>query len=124
MGDDGNCQFRALSWQLYGNQNQHGRVREEVVKWIQEHAANFKFFFENEREFENYLFQMRLNRTWGDELTVRAACDRYRKRIHIITTEKQNWYLQYLPEGIDGKPEGHVFLTYISPIHYNTIQEV
>ena len=122
MGDDGNCQFRALSWQLYGTQNLHGTVREDVVKWMRNNASSFMPYFDGKSEFEAYLTQMSRNRTWGDELTVRAACDLHRRKVHIITTEEMNWYLSYVPEG--ERSEGHIFLTYISPIHYNTVKEI
>ena len=122
MGDDGNCQFRALSWQLYGTQNLHGTVREDVVKWMRNNASSFMPYFDGKSEFEAYLKQMSRNRTWGDELTVRAACDLHRRKVHIITTEENYWYLSYVPEGEHS--EGHIFLTYISPIHYNTVKEI
>jgi len=124
MGDDGNCQFRALSWQLYGTQNLHGNVRERVVRWIREHADAFMPYFDGKEDFQDYLAQMAKKRTWGDELTLRAATDCFNRKVHVITTEERNWYLSYVPlEGKEGH-QGHVFLTYISPIHYNTVNEV
>ena len=63
MGDDGNCQFRALSWQLYGTQSLHASVRESVVQWIREHADSFMAYFDGEDEFQEYLATMAKKRT-------------------------------------------------------------
>jgi hypothetical protein len=34
---------------------------------------------------------MSITRTWGDELTLRAAAEYYQVTIHVTTTEKENW---------------------------------
>ena len=49
----------------------------------------------------------------------------------MVTTEHENWLLNYCPSSLDetdvstggGPPEGvrELFLTYVSPIHYNVI---
>ena len=58
--------------------------------------------------------------TWGDELTLRAACDLYGAVIRCITSEQENWYISYRPQV--SKVARELFLAYISPIHYNTVQ--
>ena len=35
MGDDGNCQFRSCSHQLYGTQENYEKVRQKVVNYMQ-----------------------------------------------------------------------------------------
>lgn len=66
---------------------------------------------------------MRRNRTWGDELTMRAAADTFNVRIHVITSEQENYLLHYDPEEAkkSSKPQRQLFLSYVSPIHYNTV---
>ena len=66
-----------------------------------------------------------------DELTLRAACDCFGCVAHVVTTEHENWLLNYCPSSLDetdvstggAPPEGvrELFLTYVSPIHYNVI---
>ena len=77
---------------------------------------------------------MRMPGTWGDELTLRAAADLLRAKVYVITSEPENWLLQYDPPpvhpatrkvvvpGGGGSAERCLFVTYISPIHYNTIE--
>jgi len=69
-----------------------------------------------------YLQRMSTTKTWGDELTLRAACDAYGVEIHLITTEQEHWHILYQPAGPQSPTPRHVFLAYISPIHYNTVQ--
>jgi hypothetical protein len=109
---------------------------------------------------------MARNRTWGDELTLRAIVEAYSCEAHVVTSEPANWYLAYSPENPNEPqdpaiatcpsnvlssqthsaaackrrrvtPTVHVafvaegqslppvrkqiFLSYISPIHYNAI---
>jgi hypothetical protein len=63
---------------------------------------------------------MRLNKCWGDELTLRALCDAFGVNIHVITTAKENWHLRYEPT-VEANHRRHLFLAYISPIHYNSL---
>ena len=43
-------------------------------------------------------------RTWGDELTLRAASDCFGCTIHVVTSHEANWYLRYAPAA-DSPPE-------------------
>jgi hypothetical protein len=44
MEDDGNCQFRALSHELYGHQRWHGAVRARVMAHLHAHADRFSMY--------------------------------------------------------------------------------
>ena len=45
-------------------------------------------------EYALFLQNMAQDKTWGDELTLKAAADEFNVVIHIITSEKENWYLK------------------------------
>jgi len=78
----------------------------------------------------DYCAAMRLPGTWGDELTLRAAADLLRAKVYVITSDADNWLLQYDPSAVAGSGVGGagpvaarcLFVTYVSPIHYNTIE--
>ena len=128
MEDDGNCQFRSLAQELYGDQKYHGTVRERVVARLTSHALEYSFYIGDDDEWRRYLAKMATSRTWGDELTLRAACDEYGVVVHVVTTEHENWLLHYSPDSLamaDGRPPPgtrECFLAYVSPIHYNVIE--
>ena len=91
--DDGNCQFRALSQQLYGSEDYHGSVRRDAVNHMRREADFFGAMFEA-ADFEAYLLDMKRSKTWGDELTLRAVADALGCVVHVVTSNEANWYLQ------------------------------
>merc|ERR1719188_885269 len=122
MEDDGNCQFRAMSQELFGSQDRHADVRRLATAYMRKRPADFRVYFEADKDWDDYLKGMALGGTWGDELTLRAVADALRVKIHVVTSDLENWYLQYEPAAIP--PIREVFLAYISPIHYNTLRPV
>eukprot|EP00629_Pelagomonadales_sp_RCC1024_P003837 CAMPEP_0119273302 /NCGR_PEP_ID=MMETSP1329-20130426/9986_1 /TAXON_ID=114041 /ORGANISM="Genus nov. species nov., Strain RCC1024" /LENGTH=259 /DNA_ID=CAMNT_0007273491 /DNA_START=119 /DNA_END=895 /DNA_ORIENTATION=- len=131
MEGDGNCQFRSFAFGLYGSQEHHKAVREACVAHMKAHEDFFGVFFE-EGEFRKYLKGMARNKTWGDELTLRAVVEAYGCVAHVVSSEAANWYLVYEPEETNAPPPGppgvaapaagkRVFLAYKSPIHYDSI---
>ena len=131
MGDDGNCQFRALAHGLFGDQDQHLRVRDACVTHMVDpkRRGEYEVFFGD--DFDEYATSMANPRTWGDELTLRACSDAFQCVIHVVQSTAENWYLVYEPrvanEG-DGGKEGRwrrlLFLTYVSPVHYNSFERL
>jgi hypothetical protein len=58
--------------------------------WMRKHAEEYAFFVGDARQFASYLTRMAKNHTWGDELTLRAACDCFKCVVHVVTTEHSN----------------------------------
>ena len=123
MEDDGNCQFRALAHELYGDQQHHAHIRKQVVEHLKAHPDEYSFFVGDESEWQDYLRKMSFDRSWGDELTIRAAADALGCLVHVVTTEKDNWLLKYGEEQNAGSSDQkrECFLAYVNPIHYNVI---
>ncbi|XP_026193275.1 uncharacterized protein LOC34623992 [Cyclospora cayetanensis] len=117
---DGNCQFRSCAFGLFGSEDWHKVVRKKAVRHMRIHTQEYADFFEGPA-LEVYFKDMERSGTWGDELTLRAIADAFCCTIHLITSAPAGWYLRYDPEkeGEQVVPKRHLFLTYISPIHYN-----
>jgi len=118
MRGDGNCQFRSLSFQMFETQELHAHVRKRVCAYMLSKRDDYAIYFE-EGEFDQYVGRMSMLCTWGDELTLRAAADCFGCIIHVVTSTVENWHLKYDPEGQPACKR--LFLTYISPVHYNSI---
>ncbi|CEF96584.1 Ovarian tumour, otubain [Ostreococcus tauri] len=121
MVGDGNCQFRALSHNLFKSQERHAEVRAAVVRDVEARREEFEIYFESSREFEKWLREMKRDRTWGDELTLRAACDSFGVKIHVIQSTEKGWNLMYEP--FEVKSKRVAFISYVSPVHYDAIAE-
>lgn len=125
VSGDGNCQFRAISKELFNTQDHHLWVRFKAVEHMRNHRDEFEIFFGSPEEFEAYVAKMSLPREWGDELTLKATADALDIVVHVLTSTEGfgGYYLEYSPSN-KGSPHGvlrHVFLTYLSPMHYNVM---
>jgi OTU-like cysteine protease len=118
---DGNCQFRSLSYGLFGTPDYHRTVRKTTVDYIFRYRQYFELFLGE--DFKAWAKQMSRDRTWGDELTLRAACEAYGIVVNVVTSDSENWFLRYIPEH-NLVLNKEVFLTYISPVHYNGIRKL
>lgn len=66
---DGNCMFRALSDQYYGDAGKaHASVRQTIVDYLKDHEDDFKVFIECEGEetWEQHLRRMSQDGVFGD----------------------------------------------------------
>nr|CCC92258.1 conserved hypothetical protein [Trypanosoma congolense IL3000] len=97
MKDDGNCQFRAIAHQIFGSQEYHQLVRVHVVTYMKSVRDMYDCFLGTTEEADKYYAEMYKNGTWGDELTLRAACDSLFVNIHILSSEEENYYITYSP---------------------------
>ena len=121
MEGDGNCQFRSIAHNVFKDQEQYAEVRALATAHIEERMEDFQIYFENARAFRVWLVGMKRDRTWGDELTLRAAVDAFGMRVHVVQSTEQNWYLLYEPE--EQKTKRSAFISYVSPVHYDALAE-
>ncbi|KAI3426931.1 hypothetical protein D9Q98_006875 [Chlorella vulgaris] len=118
MEGDGNCQFRAVSFGLYGTQKHHGFVRRKAVEYIQQQRQDFEAFLGE--DFGSYVRHMSRLGTWGDELTLRASCEALGLVINSISSDAEHWFVRHIPRTT--RPEHEIFITYIAPLHFNAIR--
>ncbi|XP_022144673.1 uncharacterized protein LOC111014304 isoform X2 [Momordica charantia] len=114
---DGNCQFRALSDQLYGTPDNHELVRQKVVNQLMSHPEIYEGYVP--MAYDEYLEKMSRNGEWGDHVTLQAAVDSYGVRIFVITSFKDTCCVEILPNS--QKTKGVIFLSFWAEVHYNSI---
>jgi hypothetical protein len=120
MDDDGNCQFRALAHELYGDQAHHGHVRRRVIARLRAREPEYRPYVGDGVKWLMYLERMARSCCWGDEVTLRAAAEAYSCVVHVLTSEAENWLLHYGAEQAS-EHSRECFLSYVSPIHYNVV---
>ncbi|KAL3718964.1 hypothetical protein ACJRO7_003984 [Eucalyptus globulus] len=114
---DGNCQFRALSDQLYRSPEHHKFVRRQIVQQLKSCPERYDGYVQ--MAFGDYLKKMSMNGEWGDHVTLQAAADSYGVKIFVITSFKETCYIEILPH--IPKSKRVIFLSFWAEVHYNSI---
>ncbi|XP_022875343.1 uncharacterized protein LOC111393846 isoform X2 [Olea europaea var. sylvestris] len=114
---DGNCQFRALSDQIYRTPEHHKFVRQEVVNQLKSCPEIYEGYVP--MAYEQYLKKMSKSGEWGDHVTLQAAADSYGVKILVITSFEDTCYIEILPN--IQKSERVIFLSFWAEVHYNSI---
>jgi hypothetical protein len=85
MSADGNCCFRSLSDQLYGDYgNRHDIIRQEVCGFLEENKDEFAVFLlldegdEDVCDLDTYVGKMKEDGEWGGNVELVAAARLYR----------------------------------------------
>ena len=120
MQDDGNCQFRAFSHQLYGTEEHHATIRSTVVMHMYENRAAYSMYFDGEEAQDRYLAHMARDAEWGDELTLKAFGEQYQIVVHVIVSTGKHWYNKYEP-AVARDHGAECIVSYLSPVHYNSV---
>nr|GMC98825.1 probable receptor-like protein kinase At5g47070 isoform X2 [Ipomoea batatas] len=114
---DGNCQFRALSDQFYQTPEYHRDIRKRVVNQLKNNPEMYKEYIA--MDYDAYLEMMARDGEWGDHVTLQAAADLYGVKILIITSFKDSWYIEIIPN--TEKLKRGVYLSFWAEVHYNSI---
>ena len=81
---DGNCMFRAVSDQVYGNEEYHYIIREKCMDYLLIEREFFSQFVEGgDKEFDNYINMKRKLGVWGDDVELQAISEIYNRPIEI-----------------------------------------
>ncbi|KAK4761753.1 hypothetical protein SAY87_029637 [Trapa incisa] len=114
---DGNCQFRAISDQLYRSPEYHRFVRQQVIQQLKSHPEIYSGYVP--MAYAEYLNKMSKGGEWGDHVTLQAAADTYGIKIFVITSFKDTCYIEILPHV--QKSARVIFLSFWAEVHYNSI---
>lgn len=80
---DGNCQFRALAFDLYGDEDAHEELRARVIAQLK--AAPQRYMQFVHEPYSDYIARMARDGQWGDNVTLQAASDVLRCVIRVFT---------------------------------------
>jgi len=75
---DGNCMFRSISHQVYGDDRFHHIVREKCMAYMESERLYFEPYVEGDMAaFMTYLQHKRQLGVWGDDPELQALCEIY-----------------------------------------------
>ncbi|XP_071706249.1 OVARIAN TUMOR DOMAIN-containing deubiquitinating enzyme 12-like [Rutidosis leptorrhynchoides] len=117
---DGNCQFRALSDQVYRSAEHHQFVRQQIVDQLELHADIYEGYVP--MVYSDYLKNMAKAGEWGDHVTLQAAADLYGIKIFVITSFKDTCYIEIVPSV--QRSNRVILLSFWAEVHYNSIYPV
>jgi len=84
MRGDGNCLFRAVSHQVYGDASYHREVRAFCMDYMEIERSYFEpFVVGGAARFSAYIANKRRNGVWGDDLEIQAMCEIYNRPARV-----------------------------------------
>ena len=122
VAGEGNCQFRALSHQLFNSEEYHMEVRQNVcIRLRYEWKRYFALWNYDHDEYKAWVARMQRDGEWGNHLTLQAAADLFRKRITLVTTYEERPIITIDPNTSTVVDEGNtLWLTFKPELHYNS----
>ncbi|KAG7391123.1 hypothetical protein PHYPSEUDO_005890 [Phytophthora pseudosyringae] len=110
----------ALGDQLFGDQHQHGEVREEIVRYLEQHRDDFEPFMEDEEKFDKYCARMRDDGTWGGNQELYAAARLF--QVYVVVHQDQSSARIMVIECDGLKPTRFVHVAYHGEDHYDSVR--
>jgi len=119
MRNDGNCLFRSVAHQVYGDPELHALVRAKCVEYIACERAFFKDFISD--RFEDYIERMKRDGEWGDHVEIQAMSELYNRPIVIYAYSLTP--LKTYQGGHGASADRPIRLSYHMSSHYNSIYD-
>lgn len=120
VSGDGNCQFRALSDQMYKSPEYHKHVRKEIVKQLKDYRSLYEGYVP--MKYKRYYKKMAKSGEWGDHITLQAAADRFAAKICLLTSFRDTCFIEIIPQY--QAPKRELWLSFWSEVHYNSLYEI
>ena len=131
---DGNCMFRAISDQVYGNEEKYDLLRQKCMDYLLIERDFFEQFVEGGKNgFDEYINMKRKNGVWGDDIELQALSEIYNRPIEIYSNstkplktfhENKNEFKREGNEKINNDLNDFVMpirISYHGKNHYNSI---
>ena len=83
VGGGGDCFFKSVSHELYGNSNNHAEIRALGVRYLKDNPERFIESIVG-TSWSQYLTNMSLQGTWANHIIIQAVADAMNLKIHII----------------------------------------
>jgi hypothetical protein len=112
---DGNCLFRAILSCLFRDDEGHLELRKLVCEYMQEHVANFSNYMTI--DFDDYINQMRKNRTWGTYIELFAASEILLFNFTVFDSHSRTVYCSF----VHSESFETIYLEFENGNHFNSL---
>ena len=87
---DGNCYFRAIADQLFGDEDLHYIVRFDVVEYMRKNQGDYEPFIVGDQDpLTVYLRELAKDGTWAGDYELNALCLAYQINLRVLVVEKE-----------------------------------
>lgn len=117
MEEDGNCLFRAMSFQLYGDQEMHDLIRQQTMDYIFQNREYFEQFITE--DITNYVNRKRHANDHGNHVEIQAMSEMFNRSVELYCYELKPINI-YNSEQLNNGYEP-LRLSYHRYSHYNAI---
>ncbi|KAG2327357.1 hypothetical protein Bca4012_036365 [Brassica carinata] len=116
MLEDGNCLFRAVADQVYGDSESYDLTRQMCMDYMEHERDHFSQFITE--GFTSYLKRKRRDKVYGNNVEIQALAEMYNRPIHIYSysTEPINIF-----QGSYNTDTPPIRLSYHHGNHYNSL---
>ncbi|XP_016492027.1 OVARIAN TUMOR DOMAIN-containing deubiquitinating enzyme 6 [Nicotiana tabacum] len=116
MLEDGNCLFRAVADQVYGDSEAYDLVRQMCIDYMERERDHFSQFITE--GFTSYCKRKRRDKVYGNNVEIQALCEMYNRPIHIYSYSTEPINTFHGSYNTDSPP---IRLSYHHGNHYNSL---
>ena len=117
VGGDGDCFFRAVSHQLYGDPEHHFEVRTAGITYLRDNPERF-IESNTENSWLVYLNNMSMSGTWADAIIIQAVADQLQLKLIIAETHEQFQEYSIVQPVLSTQQLTDIYLGHIDEHHY------
>ncbi|XP_024514759.1 OTU domain-containing protein 5 [Selaginella moellendorffii] len=118
MVPDGNCLFRAVADQVYGDPEMFGETRQMCIDYMERERDHFSQFITE--GFTTYCKRKRRDKVYGNNLEIQAMAEMYNRPIHIYSYSTDPINIFHGQYETDLPP---IRLSYHRRNHYNSLHD-
>ncbi|XP_073138711.1 OVARIAN TUMOR DOMAIN-containing deubiquitinating enzyme 6-like [Henckelia pumila] len=116
MLEDGNCLFRAVADQVYGDSELYDLVRQMCIDYMERERDHFSQFLTE--GFTSYCKRKRRDMVYGNNIEIQALSEMYNRPIHIYSYSTEPINIFHGSYNTDTPP---IRLSYHHGNHYNSL---
>eukprot|EP01129_Flabellula_baltica_P002835 TRINITY_DN12735_c0_g1_i1.p1 TRINITY_DN12735_c0_g1~~TRINITY_DN12735_c0_g1_i1.p1 ORF type:complete len:408 (+),score=100.91 TRINITY_DN12735_c0_g1_i1:1294-2517(+) len=118
MAPDGNCLFRSVADQIYGDPEKHMLVRTLCMDFMEKERDHYSQFIT--QEFNEYIERKRQPRCYGNHIELQAIAELYNRPVEIYTYDAEPLNLFQDLYQTDNPP---IRISYHYGNHYNSVRD-
>ncbi|XP_024025046.1 OTU domain-containing protein 5 [Morus notabilis] len=116
MLEDGNCLFRAVADQVYGDSEAYDVTRQMCIDYMEQERDHFSQFITE--GFMSYCKRKRRDKVYGNNVEIQALSEMYNRPIHIYSYSTEPINIFHGSYNTDTPP---IRLSYHQGNHYNSL---